>query len=380
MGGAEHSMLSLLTGLRQEVSVRLGCPATSPFADAARELGVSIADIPSVDGSLKLHPRETPVALGRLSLAAARTARHAQRMNAHVIHGNSIRAGLFAVPAGRLAGIPTVVHIRDRLPRSQVADASLRMIASGAKAVVANSHYTAEGVRAVTARGNLGVVYNPVNLDQFNLSRVDRNAMRAELGLSSEAFVVAVVGQITPWKGQHEAIQALARVRQTHPDVELLIVGEPKFVSAATRYDNRAYYSGIQQLIATEQLERCVHLLGERSDVPAIMGALDAVLVPSWEEPFGRVVIEAMALGLPVIAANIGGPAEIIRDGIDGLLVAPRDPQLWADAVLRLADSAALRASLGHAAALRARDFAVPQHVAAMRQIYEETVASAMRH
>jgi glycosyltransferase involved in cell wall biosynthesis len=204
--------------------------------------------------------------------------------------------------------------------------------------------------------------------------------MRAELGLSSEAFAVAVIGQITPWKGQYEAIQALAHLRHMNQDAQLLIVGEPKFVSVATRYDNRSYYADMQQLIAAEQLEACVHLLGERSDIPAIMGALDAVLVPSWEEPFGRVVIEAMALGLPVVAANVGGPAEIIRDGIDGLLVPPRDPQLWADAVWQLADSPELRARLGDAAALRARDFALPQHVAAMRQIYEETVASAVRH
>ena len=134
----------------------------------------------------------------------------------------------------------------------------------------------------------------------------------------------------------------------------------------------RSYYAELQRIIRAEGVEDYVHLLGERADVPEIMGSLDALLVPSWEEPFGRVVIEAMALGLVVVATNVGGPAEIIRDDFDGILLSPRDPGLWASAIARLVGSADLRASLGGAATQRAKDFALPRHVSAMREIYEE--------
>ena len=372
VSGAERSLLDLLSGLREDVTVRLACPREGPLAGAARRLGVPVDGIPGTDGSLKLHPRETPLAVGRMSIAGALTARHARRMGADVIHANSIRAGLLTVPASRMSGIPAVVHLRDRLPRSTVADASLRLIARGARVVAANSSYTAEGMRAVSERGRIRVVYNPVDLARFDRQQINRAGTRALLGLGSDQFVLGVIGQITPWKGQLEAVEALARLRQQQLDAHLLIVGEAKFVSVATRYDNRTYYAELQRAIVAERLGDRVHLLGERADVPAIMGSLDALLVPSWEEPFGRVVIEAMALGLAVLATSVGGPAEIISDDIDGILLEPRDPERWAIEIARLADSASLRRRLGEAAVARAEDFALPKHVLAMRRIYQE--------
>lgn len=374
ISGGERSLLDLLSGLREDVNVRLACPPTGPLAAAARRLGVPVDEIPGTDGSLRLHPRETPIAVGRMSVAAVRTAGYAKRMRADVIHANSIRAGLLTVPAARMASTPAVVHLRDRLPRSTVADASLRLIAGGAQIVVANSRYTAEGMRAVSGRARLRVVYNPVDLTRFDRSQTHRSSTRARLGLPDDAFVLAVIGQITPWKGQCEAVLMLARLREMRHDAHLLIVGEAKFVSAATRYDNRAYHAELRRTIDAEQLEDRVHLLGERADVPAIMGSLDALLVPSWEEPFGRVVIEAMALGVPVVATSVGGPAEIITDDVDGILLAPRDPDRWAHAIARLADSPELTSRLGEAAHRRSRDFALPEHVSAIRRVYQETV------
>ena len=224
----------------------------------------------------------------------------------------------------------------------------------------------------MTARGRPRVVYNPVDLTRFDRSRIDRSAMRVRLGLPDDAFVLGVVGQITPWKGQQEAVQVLARLRSMNRDARLLIVGEPKFVSAATRYDNRAYYAELERTIAAEGLSDRVRLLGERSDVPDLMGALDVMLVPSWEEPFGRVVIEAMALRLVVVATNVGGPSEIIHDGIDGIVLAPRETERWAETIADLIDSPQWRVRLGDAAAHRAADFALPRHVAAMRELYQE--------
>lgn len=376
ISGAERSLLDLLRGLPDWIEARLACPRDSPLATAARTTGIEVDHIPGNDGSLRLHPRETPRALARIGAAAACTAVHARHMRADLIHANSIRAGLVSVPAARLIGVASVVHVRDRLPRSTVADASLRLVASGAQTVVANSRYTAEGLRAVTTRGRLRVVYNPVDVGRFSSARLQRAARRSQLGIPPSAFALAVIGQITPWKGQLEAIRVLGLLRSRGVEAHLLIVGEPKFLSAATRYDNASYQAAIEDLISAEALVDRVQLLGERSDIPAIVAALDALLVPSWEEPFGRVVVEAMAAGLPVLATSMGGPAEIIRDGVDGLLLPPREPARWADAVACLASSARLRGQLGDAAAQRARDFASPKHVAAMCDVYEQALAS----
>ena len=282
VSGAERSLLDLLSGLPENVTVRLACPPTGPLAGAARRLGVSVDEIPGTDGSLKLHPRETPLAVGRMSVAGVLAARYARRMGADVIHANSIRAGLVTVLASQMSGIPTVVHLRDRLPRSRVADASLKLIAGGAQVVVANSEYTAEGLRAVSGRGRLRVVHNPVDLDRFDPARIDRASARSRLGVSHETFLLGVVGQITPWKGQREVIEAVRSLRARGRDVHLLIVGEPKFVSVATRYDNLGYFDELTQLVRDGGLEQHVELLGERADVPAVIEIPSGPMPDPW--------------------------------------------------------------------------------------------------
>jgi glycosyltransferase involved in cell wall biosynthesis len=160
--------------------------------------------------------------------------------------------------------------------------------------------------------------------------------MRRNLGLRGSP-VVGIVAQITPWKGQIRALQVLERVRRVHPTAELLIVGEPKFVTAATSYDNRAYERELHAMVDQLGLQGAVRFLGEREDVERIIAGLDVLLVPSTEEPFGRSVIEALAMGVPVVATENGGPAEVIRRGIDGVLLPPDDLGSWARAVVAMA-------------------------------------------
>src|SRR5207248_3224481 len=109
----------------------------------------------------------------------------------------------------------------------------------------------------------------------------------------------------------------------------LLLIGEARFTSGATRYDNTAYVQNLHELTDALDLGQAVRFVGHRNDVPEVLAALDIALLPSWEEPFGRVVVEAMAAGTPVVATAVGGPTEIIEEGINGLLVPPREPELW---------------------------------------------------
>ena len=368
ISGAEHSLLELLGGLPEDVPRALACPEQGPLAAAARGRGVPVMPIGGTDGSLRLHPTGTPRALGELSRAALQTARHARTFEADLLHANSIRAGLSTVAAGRRARRPVVVHVRDRLPRSRVADASLRTVTAGAALVIANSTYTAEGVQAVARPRRLATIPNPIDLHRFDPAAIDRAAAREALGLPRWALALGVVGQITPWKGQDEAVRAVGLLAARRPELRLLIAGEAKFVSAGTRFDNRAYLRQIERSIAERDLDGRVALLGERDDVPQLMRALDALLVPSWEEPFGRVVVEAMALGVPVLATSVGGPAELIRDGVDGLLLPPRNPSAWAEAIERICADESMRRALGQAGRARASRYGVDEHVAAVLQ------------
>jgi len=377
--GGERSLLDLLGGLPYAVSPVVACPP-GPLADAVRGLGVEWRRLPAIDASLRLHPLHTPAGVARLAAGAVIVAHLAHRVRADLVHGNSVRSGLIASFAAHLGAPPVVVHVRDCLPPGRVSTLTLRAIAGGASAVLANSQYTRAGVlRAVAARqATVRVVYSPVDTARFDPDRFDPSEARARLGLPRTAPVLAVVAQMTPWKGQDDAVRILAQVKRKHPDARLLLVGSTTFASRATRYDNQAYVRRLHALIASQGVRGEVVLLGERDDVPAVLRAVDLLLVPSWEEPFGRTVVEAMAMNVPVVATSVGGPAEIVRAGVDGLLLEPRRPERWAEAAESLLDQPDRLARMGQSARVRVLDrFSLSAHVDAVLAAYRDVAAGA---
>jgi glycosyltransferase involved in cell wall biosynthesis len=235
-------------------------------------------------------------------------------------------------------------------------------------------------MRAAAPGARVEVVYNPVDLARFDPARIDPADARARLqrelgGLPERRLLLGVVAQISPWKGQDSAIEALRLLVGDGIDAQLLLIGSAKFVSRATRYDNEGYLAEMRARIARSGLEDRVSWLGEREDVPELMRALDVLLLPSREEPFGRTLIEAMALGVPVLATNVGGPREIIEDGREGYLLSPSEPAAWARAVRAIADSEQLRGEMGLAGRRRVEQaFTVEHHLAAMLSVYERAL------
>ena len=308
-----------------------------------------------------------------LAAAAAGVLRAARSWHADVLHANSIRAGMIAEPVARALGRPLVLHVRDCLPPSPLTRRLQYSLAERAAVVIAISHHVARTFDPDDAARRLEVIDNPFDLTRLDPASIDRNAARSRLGLAPDEPALALVGQITPWKGQEESIRALAHMRATHPDAVLLLVGEAKFVARATRYDNRSYLRRLHETVAELGLDGAVRFLGEREDVPEILRACDVALAPSWDEPFGRSVVEAMAMGVAVVATAAGGPAEIIRDGIDGVLVTPRHAHALAVAIAGLLDDPATRQALGQAARASAIErFGAHQHVVGVSALYHE--------
>jgi glycosyltransferase involved in cell wall biosynthesis len=379
VGGGERSLLGLLEALPGDVEPRLACPA-GPLEDQAARRGVRTATIAESVGSLKLHPVHTPVALGAMAAAAAGLRRTARRWRPDVLHANSIRAGMIAGPVARLLDLPMVLHVRDRLPPSVITERIQGALAARASAVIAISDYVADAFDPDGRARCLRVIDNPFDLERLDPRRFDRADARAAIGVRNGAPVLALIGQITPWKGQEEAVRALAIVRRAHPDALLLLVGEAKFTARATRYDNHAYLDRLRATIAGLGLVDAVSFLGEREDVPELLRACDLALVPSWEEPFGRTVVEAMAMEVPVLATAVGGPSEIVHDEQEGVLLPPRQPEAWAAAIVRLLDDDAQRRSMGIAARKAALTrFRKARHASQVVALYREVIATAGR-
>jgi L-malate glycosyltransferase len=374
ISGGELSLISLLEALPPHVEAIVACPE-GPLAERLRSAAVEVVPIGGTDGSLRLHPTRTPRAVAEMALASIEVRRVARAAGADLVHANSIRAGIVAtgLPAARTP--PTIVHVRDCLPPGTISAISLKAIGR-ADALIANSAHTRSTLGSAASTAH--VVHNAVDCARFDRVELSRAASRARLGLDERCRTLAVVAQITPWKAQDDAIRVLRELLSSHPDLQLLLVGSAKFDSAATRYDNDAYLRSLHRLVAELRLAGSIRFLGERDDVPEVLRAVDLLLVPSWQEPFGRTVIEAMAAGVPVVATDVGGPPEILADRACGLLLPPRQPPIWAAAIDDLLQDPAKLAAMGERGRAEARrHFGVQRHVAATLAIYESVLAAA---
>jgi L-malate glycosyltransferase len=373
--GGEQSLIDLVLGLPNDVSALVACPE-GELAERLRDGKVRVERIPAIDASLRLHPVHSPRGAAQIVRSALAVRRAARSQDADLIHANSVRAGLAAVTASRLGGPPVIVHVRDCLPPTSAAAMTRRFIAAGATTVLANSRHTAANFRLDGSDRKVQVVYSPVDRKRFDPDRIDRGDARARLGVDPEKPLLGMVGQITPWKDQATAIEAFALLRDRMPGAQLLIAGSVKFSSSATRYDNAGYLESLRQMVAELGLDDQVMFLGERQDVPETLRALDLLLVPSWEEPFGRTVVEAMAMGTPVIATSIGGPAEVIEDRVNGRLLPPQQPRLWARAIEELIADPKLRETMAAHGFHTAVRFDRTAHVDRVLEAYRDTLAS----
>ena len=350
VSGAEWTLLDLLRALPDHVEPFVASP-DGELRHAVRNLDIPWTRITGTTGSLRMHPIQSTRGLAETVRSAAQLRSAASMFGADIIHANSIRASLIAAGARALHGPGVVAHLHDALPAGRAGSSIARVVAASSQVVLANSAFTAaDFARKGGNRGHVEVVDNPIDLDWFDPALIDAAAGRARLNLPPNAPLIGVVAQITPWKAQSDAIRALAVARKQHPELMLVIAGDVKFVGAGTRHDNPTYARSLRTLAQHLGVQDAVIFAGEIEDVPALMAALDLVLVPSWEEPFGRVVIEAMAMRTPVLATNVGGPADIITDGVDGLLLAPRRPELWGASLSQLLGQPDRIAAMGQAA------------------------------
>ena len=335
--GGEIALLRLIGALDQRaITPILVCAEDGRLAEEARRLGVRTLVEP-LSGSIRDRRRGQLRSLAILTLVpglvgyAWRLAGLARKAGIDVIHTNSLKAFVYGVLAGRLAGLPVVAHLHDDLEQLRVGPlgAVVRLLFRRLpEAVVGCSAHVLAAARAEPARSR--VVYAGVPGDEV----ADRTTPRPR------PPVVGMVARIAPWKGQHLFLQAAAQVAARHPDVRFRIIGAPMF-------GEEDYLRELERLAADGALAGRVEFSGFVADPRAVYDKLTVAVAASVApEPFGNVIIEAMARGLPVVAPAEGGPAEILTDGVDGLLVPPRDPAALAAAILRLLESPRSAAAL----------------------------------
>jgi len=346
MGGAERSLTELLPPLAaQGHDMAVACPHGTLAASAAAA-GADVFPIPSVR-LRRPSLRHTGWRTGWLSLPVARR-KLAGIIRSHrpdILHANSL-AAMLALPSRR--GAPAIWHVRDlRLP-----PAAARLAARRADAIIAIS--TAVETRLsellpTSEHAKIKLIPNGIALpDSATLPQ--REEARQRLGLPLGTPIIGMLAHFIPWKRHDRLIAAAAALAARHPALHVVLAGGDLCA------EHTGYVQRLRAQIAAAGLERRIILLGAVDQPLTFLRALDLLVHPADDEPFGRVVCEAMAAGTPVVAMNRGGPATILEHDETGWLVDPDVPGALAEAVERLLTDEVLRVRLAARAAARVRE------------------------
>lgn len=358
LGGAELCLLDTASHAGKGSAVVLfeEGPLVARLAEAA--VDVVVVQAPGAVSRIRRDeaPRLMAASFGVVSLAW-RLARHARKFD--VLYANSQKAFAVAALAGVPARRPVVWHLHDLLSTEHFGRRQLRVAVGLARrfadAVVANSNATRDAYVAAGGKaGHVHVVYNGISPDPFDaVTDVDVKRVREELGVGGSR-VIGLFGRLSPWKGQTVLLEAMVGL----PDVTALLVGDALFEG------DRLFAASLLEHAAALGVSDRVRALGFRDDVPTLMRACDVIVHASTSaEPFGRVIVEGMLAGRPVVASAAGGALELVEDGISGLMVAPGDPGALRDAIGRLLFEADLAARITAFAGPAARSRFAPEGV-----------------
>ncbi len=364
LGGSERSLLDLLASLRAtapEVEPRLLLLAEGELAERARALGVpvEIARVPPAlavlgesKASLRDFGAELPTLLRSIPAAlgyVAKLRRIAIEHCPNIVHTNGMKAHLLMAVA--VPELPRVIHLRDFASERPVSRHALPLLARGSL-ILTNSRAVEDDARRVAPRARIRTIYNGIDLDDFRPGPRELEHLARLAGLPVPPATATIVGMVATrgwWKGHRTFLRAAALVRAAEParEFRFYVVGGAIYGARGSEISQ----SELERLITELGLADAVGLVPFQHDAAAVYRGLDIVVHPSERpEPFGRTIVEAMAMGRAVVVSRAGGAAELFVEGQSALGHRPGDAGDLARAVLELARDETLRARLGTAA------------------------------
>ncbi|MEZ6067961.1 MAG: glycosyltransferase family 4 protein [Planctomycetaceae bacterium] len=362
VNGGERSLLAMLDALQVGVDPVVFAPPAGRLADelAKRRLTHQVFNVRDADG----RRRPSTELLAELAMLI-------NRHRPDLVHANSLAMARLTGELPSQPGLHRTAHLRDIV---KLSNAAVRAI-NGNDRVIAVSQATADFHQAQGVDPTrLTVLHNGVVLDEFRpcRSRAERDGLRTRCGWRHEDFVVMSVGQIGMRKGLDVLIEAAGPLLRDDPRMRLWLVGE--------RYSQKAEAVEFEQRLVRRQDEigatAQVDWTGYRSDVSELMRGADLLVHAARQEPFGRVLLEAAATGMPIIATAAGGTRELLTAGESALIVPVGDVDSLRGAIARCRDDAALRERLGVAARRRVeQEFSIDSQAPKLLRLWQATVA-----
>ena len=342
-GGAELMFLQLMQhGRGGSIEWSAIFLEDGPLRHSVEALGVTTALVRA--GRLRQPFRFCRAVLGITRLI--------KRMELEAIISWMPKAHLYGSFAAMLAPVPAV-WFQHGIASSPLDRCATLLPCTG---VLASSQTIARAQERVFPHRRVRTAYPGVNLADFDRAALgSKEEVCSRLGLSTAGPLIGMVGRLQRWKGMHVLLSALPKVLKSHPNLHCLIVG-------GTHDGEPDYKASLDALALSLGIEKRIRFAGLQQNVADWMQAMDVVVHASDREPFGIVVIEAMALGKPVIAGDTGGPTEVIKHAVNGLLSPFGDSEKLAENILRVLDQPDFAQSLGAAAWNSAREFSVQRY------------------
>jgi glycosyltransferase involved in cell wall biosynthesis len=299
-----------------------------------------------------------------LAMSSLRLMAFAVRQKPKIIHFYLPLAYLLGAPIAILARIPVMVMSRRSLNLYQRKHSAIRRIEHWLHrrmtAILANSRRVAHEL--IEQEGcppeKVGLIYNGTDLSTISAAK---RSDASTLGVPAGELTMIMVANLIPYKGHADLLNALGEIAPKLPQPwHLVCVGRDQGCGPQLR-----------DQVARLGLEKNIHFLGERSDVPQLLKTANIGILSSHEEGFSNAVIEGLAAALPMIVTDVGGNAEAVQDGITGIVVPPRNPAALAHAILKLASNPDLRTTMGIAArACAEREFTLESCVEKYDSLY----------
>ena len=372
LSGGELAISRLIASITNAVDVHVVLAEYGPLVDVLERAGATVEILPMDKRARDL--RRDRVRLGGVPLRSAlatatytvKLARRLRRLQPDLVHTNTLKAALYGGVAARTAGVPCLWHVRDRIAEDYLPRSAVTLIRVAARLlpteIVVNSRTTLATLHLQDHRESR-VVYDGVATEvPIPVELIDRDSEC--IHTPRDRFRVAMVGRLSPWKGQDVFLRAFAEAFGGGSE-EAVLVGSAMF-------GEEEYEEALVDLVAELDIGDRVEFRGFRTDMRTELDRVDAMIHASViPEPFGQVVVEGMAARLAVVAADAGGPAEIITHEVDGLLYPPGDVAALAALLRRLADDPTLRFRLGDQAVRTAEKYGPTNVAPQLLEIYQ---------
>lgn len=370
IGGAQENTMLTAQLLRQEgweVDIVSGPQTGSEgsLIETVQERGIPLILEPTL--VREVNPVKDLLSIWRL-------ARLMRQGKYTIVHTHSSKAGIVGRWAAKLAGVPVIVHTvhgwghherQHPLIRAYYIWLEKLTLPITDKLIVVSALNIEKGLAdGIGKAANYVVIRSGIELDRFGHPQVSREATRAAWGIPQDAVVIGSVTRLSPQKAPLDFVQAAAQVAQRYPQTYFMMVGDGPLRSE------------VEALAASLGIADRLVLTGLRRDVPELMAAFDLFALSSLWEGLPRVLPQAMATSLPIVATACDGSAEAITEGVNGFLVPPGEPALLAERLCQLVADPTLAKQMGVAGYARVAEFSDRGMVNALATLYTELLTA----